>query len=108
VCPEHSAVTPDFSYVMNVVLDDGTETIRCTFFRNQAERLLEKTKEELMKYRDSPESFEQVKTDLLGNQLKLIGRVNKNDMFDRLEFITQLVFLNPDPEEELKKLDDAG
>ena len=37
ICPEHNAVTPDFSYVLNVVLDDGTENIRCVFFRNQAE-----------------------------------------------------------------------
>ena len=30
VCPEHSAVTPDFSYVMNVVLDDlGFERYCC-------------------------------------------------------------------------------
>jgi len=104
MCPEHSMVTPDFSYVMNIVLDDGTETVRCTFFRNQAERLLNKTKDELMKYKDNPETFEQIKTDLLGNQLKLIGRVNKNQMFERLEFVTQLVFTNPNPEEEIKRL----
>ncbi len=104
-CAEHGTVTPDFSYVMNVVLDDGSETMRCTFFRNQAERLLDKTKEEIMKYRDAPETFEQVKTDLLGNQLKIVGRTNKNAMFDRLEFMAQLVFTNPDPEEELKQLD---
>ncbi|MBW2996282.1 hypothetical protein KY332_03205 [Candidatus Woesearchaeota archaeon] len=102
VCKEHGTITPDYSYVMNVVLDDGTETMRCTFFRNQAERLLDKTKEEIMKYREAPETFEPVKTELLGNQLKLIGRTKKNEMFDRVEFISQLVFTNPDPEEELK------
>jgi len=107
MCAEHSAVTPDFSYVMNVVLDDGTETIRCTFFRNQAERLLSKSKEEIMKFRDTPESFEAAKTELLGNQLKLVGRVNKNDMFDRLEFLAQLVFTNPNPEEELNRMNNS-
>jgi len=106
VCPEHSFTNPDFSYVMNLVLDDGTETVRCVFFRNQAERLLGKTKDEMMKYKDKPEEFEAVKTELLGNQLKLIGRVNKNQMFDRLEFVSQLVFTNPDPEEEIKRLEE--
>jgi len=77
-----------------VVLDDGTENIRCTFFRDQAEKLLEKSKDEIMKYRAAPEEFEQVKTDLLGNQLKIIGRAKKNEMFDRIEFIAQLVFPN--------------
>jgi replication factor A1 len=107
ICPEHSAVTPDYSYVMNVVLDDGTETVRCAFFRNQTERLISKTKDELMKYKEAPEDFEQVKTDLLGNQVKLVGRVNKNEMFDRLEFVAQLVFTNPNPEEEIKRLENS-
>ena len=40
VCSEHGNVIPAYSYVLNAVLDDGTETIRCVFFRNQLERLL--------------------------------------------------------------------
>ncbi|MBI2658662.1 DUF2240 family protein, partial [Candidatus Woesearchaeota archaeon] len=38
-CTEHGSVIPSYSYVLNAVLDDGTETIRCVFFRNQLERL---------------------------------------------------------------------
>jgi replication factor A1 len=98
-------IKPDFSYVMNVVLDDGSETIRCAFFRNQVERLLNKTQEELLKYKEAPAEFETVKTDLLGQQVKLVGRAVKNEMFDRVEFITQLVFLNPDPQEEVQRLE---
>jgi len=103
-CDMHGHVNPDYSYVMNTILDDGTETIRCTFFRNQAERLLNKTKEEMLIYKEQPSMFEPLKTELLGNIIKLVGRVNKNEMFDRMEFITQLVFTNPDPEEEIKRL----
>ena len=69
------------------------------------ERLLNKTQEEILKYKDDPQSFEPIKTELLGNIVKLIGRVTKNQMFDRLEFITQLVFPNPDPEQEINKLE---
>ena len=105
-CSVHGNITPDFSYVMNTILDDGTETIRCTFFRNQAEKLLDKTKEQMMVYKEDPSAFEPMKTELLGNIVKLVGRVNKNDMFNRLEFITQLVFTNTDPEEEIKKLEE--
>ena len=104
ICATHGNVAPDYSYVLNTILDDGTETIRCTFFRNQAERLLEKTKEQMLAYKEDPASFEPMKTELLGNIVKLVGRVNKNEMFDRLEFITQLVFTNPDPEEEINKI----
>ena len=101
---EGNEVTPDYSYVMNVVLDDGTENIRCTFFRNQAERLLDKTKEQMMEFKESPQSFDSIKTELLGNQIKLVGRTNLNQMFDRLEFTAQLVFNNPNLEEEAKRL----
>ena len=104
ICPVHSSVAPDYSYVMNVVLDDGTENIRSVFFRNQIERLLGKTREELLSYRLNPQEFDKIKTELLGNQVKLVGRVNKNQMFGRLEFTAQLVFTNPNPEDEIKRL----
>lgn len=105
-CNEHGAVNPDYSYVMNLFLDDGTENIRCNFFRTQMERLLQKPHEEILKYKDAPQDFEAIKTELLGNQVKLIGRVSKNQMFERTEFTAQLVFLNPDPEEEIKRLEE--
>ncbi|MBD3249766.1 DUF2240 family protein [Candidatus Woesearchaeota archaeon] len=108
VCQVHNAVQPDYSYVMNVVLDDGTETIRATFFRNQAERLLNKSKEDMLKYKDDPQSFNPMKTELIGNQLKLVGRAKRNDMFDRMEFTAQLVFTDPDPEEEIKNLEKSS
>jgi replication factor A1 len=105
VCQQHNVVTPNFAYVLNLFLDDGTENIRCVFFKNQTDRLLNKTQEEILKYKDNPQDFEPMKTELLGNIVKLVGRVTKNQMFDRLEFVTQLVFLNPDPEQEINKLE---
>jgi|TARA_B100001971_G_C18243196_1_gene572328 replication factor A1 len=105
ICEKHGEVKPNYSYVLNVFLDDSTDNIRAVFFRNQAERLLETTHEEFIKYKDNPESFEDIKTKLLGEQIKLKGRINKNEMFDRLEFITQLVFPHPDPKEELERLE---
>lgn len=103
-CPTHGNVTPTHSYILNVFLDDGSDNVRCVFFSSQAERLLSKTKEEMLAYRTSPEKFEPLKTDFLGNILKLVGRVKKNAFFDRIEFITQLVFPNPDPGEEIERL----
>ena len=104
-CEKHGTVKQEYSYVFNLVLDDGTETVRTVFFRNQMERLLGMSKEKIMQYKDAPEKFEEIKNDLLGNQIKIVGRVNKNSFFDRLEFISQLVYPNPNPEEELKRLE---
>lgn len=103
VCGEHSAVMPDYSYLVNVFLDDGTENIRVVLFRNQAEKLLNKTKEQMIGYRITPETFEPMKTELLGEQYKFIGRAKKNTFFDRIEFIANNVN-KANPEEELARV----
>jgi len=58
----------------------------------------------MLEYKDNPEKFEEMKTELSGNIMKFVGRTTKNEMFNRLEFISQLVFPNPDPNEEIKVL----
>ena len=103
-CVKHGKVNPDYAYVVNVFLDDGTENIRCVLFRKQAEILFNKKPEEMGVFRTSPETFEAIKTEMLGNIVKFVGRARKNDFFDRLEFMTQLVFPEPDPEEEIQRL----
>ena len=100
-CKDHGKVAPAYSAVMNLFLDDGTGNIRAVFFKNQADRLIGK---DILQFKDDVPSFEVVKNDLLGKIIKVIGRVTKNDMFDRLEFISFLVFPDPDPEEEMKVL----
>jgi len=102
-CGEHGAVMPDYSYLVNVFLDDGTENMRVVLFRNQAEKFLAKTKEEMVGYRVNPETFEPLKTDLLGEQFRFVGRAKKNTFFDRIEFIVNQVY-KAKPEEELARL----
>jgi replication factor A1 len=104
VCEKHGAVKPEYAFVMNVFVDDGTENIRCVLFRQQAERLLGKTIDQIRPFRQTPEQFEPIKTELLGQIVKFVGRAKKNTFFDRLEFNVQLVFPNPDPKEELARL----
>ncbi len=102
-CAEHGNVMPSYSYLLNLVLDDGTETIRCVFFRNQVERLLGKTAEEVQKMRTNNSEFEPSKNDLLGKIVKLTGKANKNAMFNRTEFIANAVDTSPNPDDELKR-----
>ena len=106
ICELHNEVKPNYSCVLNLFLDDGTENIRTVFFRSQAERLLGMSFDEILKYKNEPEKFDDIKTKLLGNLIKVVGRANKNQMFDRIEFITNMVFLNPDPDEEIKRLEE--
>lgn len=93
-----------YSYVFNAFVDDGTGSLRCAFFRDQANKLTGKSTEEMMKYQEQPENFLEIKDALLGNIIKVTGRVRKNEMFDRIEFNVNSVDPNPDPEKELKKL----
>ncbi len=104
-CDNHGAVKPSYSYVMNAIIDDGTETMRLVLFRRMAEHLLKKTEQEVLSYRLQPDSFQQVKNDLLGNFVKAVVRVNKNEMFDRLELVAQEIY-EASPDEEIARLND--
>jgi len=104
-CAKHGNIMPGWSYVLNLFLDDGTSSIRTIFFRDQVEKLLNKTKQEILVFKDNPEKFADIKNELLGNIIKLEGRAVKNKFFDRLEFIVNNVTLNPNPDEEIKRLE---
>jgi len=94
------------SYVMNLVLDDSTGTIRTVLWEEQTNSLLKMKSEEVLGYREDAASFEDIKTELLGEQVKIVGRVKKNDMFERLEFHANLIE-RANPETEIKKLEEA-
>ena len=104
ICPEHGPVTPTYSYLMNLFIDDGTGNIQTVFFRNMVESLLKRTPEEVMNIKDSQDEIEKVKNDLLGEIIKIKGRATKNQMFERIEFIVTEVDTTPDPEDELKAM----
>jgi len=106
-CEEHGNVTPDYSYVLNVILDDGTETIRSVFFRENVEGLIGMGAAEVVALKDNVEKIDSMKNSLLGEQIKVVGRVNKNEMFNRLEFMVRSVDAKPDPKAEIDKLQNA-
>lgn len=102
-CSTHGKVQPAMSYVLNCILDDGSSTIRCVFWKNQTNHLLSKGEAEMAKYREVPTTFEDVKTDLMGEQFMIRGKVKHNEMFSRLEFFAQLVE-KANPEQELARI----
>jgi replication factor A1 len=104
VCETHGSIIPTYSYMLSLTLDDGSETIRTIFFRNQVENLLLQKQESILGFRERPEQFDNYKTQLLGTIIKVVGKVNNNKMFDRKEFVANNVVTSPDPAEEIKKL----
>ena len=85
-CDTHGAITERLVPIVNFIFDDGTESIRATAFRTTAEMILDIKTEELYELRQYPEKIELLKNKILGKQLTLIGKVNKNEMFQRREF----------------------
>jgi ssDNA-binding replication factor A large subunit len=108
VCEAHGVVISDYSYVLNVFLDDGTGNMRIVLWKTQVQRLLKLSHEDIKAFREKPADFEKVKSDLLGNFIKFVGRVNKNEGFDSLEFVPRLVFPDVDPKEEIGLLKKAA
>jgi len=104
-CQEHGVIQPNYSYVLNCFLDDGSDNLRCVFFKNQTIQLLGMTDEQIQPFRTNDE-FSQVKNDLLGNIIKITGRASQNQVVGRIEFIAQNVVKNPDPKEELQETND--
>lgn len=108
ICQTHSAVSPAYSYVMNVFVDDGTDNIRVVCFRQQMEALLGRQSSEVIEYKDNSAAFEAAKNDLLGKIVKIAGRTTTNSMFGRLEFTAQSVIVDPDPQEEINRIRQSG
>ncbi len=100
---DDSGLDPAISYVMNLILDDGSSTIRCVFWKNQVNALLSCDDAKMAEYKEDLSTFEDEKTDMLGEQLILRGRVKHNEMFDRLEFSVQFVE-KADPEKEIARV----
>ncbi len=105
LCPTHGEVKPEVNFNLSAFLDDGTGNIRVSFWKKQSLVLTGLSEEEFVKFREDPVGFETVKTELLGEILKVVGNVRRDEQYDRLEFTAQLVFKDVDPERELQNLE---
>lgn len=103
-CEQHGIVTPDYGSVLNFFFDDGSGNIRCVAFRDQVCNFLGLDKEKVLEFKDNIASFEEVKGGIMGKQIKVIGRVVKNTMFDRVEMIANHIE-EVKPEELIKEHD---
>ena len=103
VCEEHKVVVPSINVVLTLVGDDGSENMRLVFFGDLASTVLNKSKDEVLAFKNDLSSFEPLKTELLGEQFKIVGRSRKNAFFDRVELIASSVS-KADPQEELERL----
>jgi len=85
-CAEHGPVeTPRDRAILNFVIDDGTETMRTVMFSDQINALIP---EEDLKDAEKATVF---RDDLIGTEIYLSGRVNRNQLFNNLEVVATAV-----------------
>lgn len=94
-CEEHGVVSPAYSYLWNMMIDDGTDNIRVTLFSKQTERLLGMNSSQVLKFRENTIEFDQIKTNIIGKLLAFRGTVKLNSHTNKTEFNARLIFKEP-------------
>lgn len=97
-CNEHGKVEPKKRGILNLVLDDGNESIRVVIFGENINSL--GNEQEL----EDSEKFNTFKDDLLGTEIYIEGNVRRNSLFNNLELIATNVS-KVDVEELIQKLE---
>lgn len=80
---------PDHRLAISGVLDDGTGTVRCVFFGEQARKVLgidEETEKE-----GDQDAVEESADEIIGKELEVEGRTRYNDYFDQIEIMVNSV-----------------
>lgn len=95
-CEQHGKVAPEKRALMNIVLDDGTETIRAVLFHDKLSGLGFSNLE--------PETLSLEKQNVLGKELVFSGTVRLNKFFNNPELIIDDI-QEVDVDEFLKKLE---
>ncbi|MCK5624530.1 DUF2240 family protein [Candidatus Pacearchaeota archaeon] len=83
-CAEHGKINPDKRALINLVLDDGTETIRSVLFQDALDGL------GLGDLEDADNLIVQ-KHNLIGKEMIFLGDVRMNNFFNNPEFIVESV-----------------
>ncbi len=99
-CAEHKTVTPKPAMIFSIVLDDGSDSIRCVAFKELASKFINMTAEDVQAFLETQDELalqDALGKLLLGRVIEVQGRVNYNKVFARKEMIADKVFLDPDP-----------
>lgn len=105
-CITHGKVEPAYALHISGVLDDGTGAIRCVAFKETAEALLGvkvAQAKDIVLRKGLPALFDQAKL----REYVLAGAVRRNKLFDRPEFIVD-VLTEPDVHREIEALLSEG
>ncbi len=101
-CETHGKVSPIKRFLLNFVVDDGTESLRIVLFNEHMEKL-KLSDEEL----NSSELFLKKREELLGKEAFFSGTIRKNKMFNNPELFIEDI-KEVDIDELIKELETKG
>ena len=81
--------------VVNVLIDDGTGNVRCACWGELAAKVLSSDEKSLFANKDK--LWEDEKTALLGNIVRIKGRAKLNTIYNTIELSVDEIDLNPEP-----------
>jgi len=90
-CNVHGLVKEKTMPIASVVIDDGTDSIRVSVFRDGVEKLFKRSYEDILRIRDDPLLFEDIRKETVGKQISVSGKAIKNTMFDNMEMNASLI-----------------
>jgi replication factor A1 len=108
-CAEHGKVTPSHNLLLTGVIDDGTGNIRAVFFRDLAEKVFQKSSDDVKKEfmnRGLDAFWEGFSS--TGMEFVVEGRVRVNDFSKELEMVATAVFPADARQEAENILKDLG
>jgi ssDNA-binding replication factor A large subunit len=95
-CKEHGDIQSKPAMVFSIILDDGTGAVRCTAFRDNADKLAGMTGQQAKDKTENPVALQEELDEALGKIIEIQGIVRENKQFDRTEItINSAKDLNP-------------
>ena len=94
-CESCGDITPVENLVVSVTVEDKTGDIKIVVFRENAEKILGLDVGEVMNIigetQDEYEPVKQVKSEIIGKEVSLVGRVKFSDFSEQIEFLADSV-----------------
>ena len=87
--------------VTNVLIDDGTANVRVGCFDEVVFKIFDMNKDEVFANKDG--SWEEAKTNVLGEIIKVQGRAKLNTVYNTVEVTADSIDMSPDAANELKQ-----
>ncbi len=103
ICDTHGLIEkPETRIILSLVIDDATETIHCTFFGEQAEKLIQMDSEQVKETIDTigiEEMQTILKDNLILRDIKVTGKTKEQEELGRLELnVSRFELISPKKE----------